>query len=1004
MAQWVAVHGYGAENLEPDVLNRPVRELTERTNWLYEQLQSLLGSGTFESVRILNAALDTESEYAPSVGDFVQLDRTTRTYAQALATVSDEDMFTADPQAYAVGLLTHVNADNTGTVVLYGKAALATSGAGWDLSGMVETGDEVYRNGTYYLSTTEAGKMTATPAGIAIYLGQFQDSAAAPGYGGSVLLNPQYRDTGEAHIHRAYPLYDQPAGINSTDGVLPTSTHTILGFDPEVAATGGDLIPRLVPLGSWTGGAATQYTIWLSGSSDPNETLGASSDPANDWAAVYIHWTSSDPNEDSGATRVWAFETPRAVGTKGLLVSLEQMDTQPNDEPYNPLAGVDPDKRTWILTVPDMARGWLARKVRLYLDDHPAVDNGFSLMLKYGPHTSADSRPYDTVTAKSGDFHNITYTGQPVAAETITIQTIVFEFYSTTYAGSDVGVAIGVDADTTYQNLLEAILGENITGVDAALSTANTALVVVVPTGAGISGTVTNAVVPAVASYTGSGDLSAGTAGLLIYDQYNHCLVDSSTPYWSGIDYWEEVALTNGLTLMVLDYDSDGTVASADTMIAGDYWSVTFADEAPGAAFDYALGMHPALSQYYPPIPRNTATLVMNGVELSAYNIFPDNADYAVGLATLSWFNNGYGGVPWPQDWVSIDSPGSDVYQLQMLFHLVRMAAGDTGLVTSLRPSTGSPIRVLQCGTTESGTTGDLELDLDLNLEIEDANLAGWRAVKAIAGQKLRRGPIVEKIMAGSGIEISQSAGAPLGQGIVTISTASNQFSGEFETVALENAKQDVIGMFPYIRLLGWTTGSSSNTPTAFIGKFRVPHSISYDSQFRVVVYATVFGEQEIPWVGGGSILYAGLSFEYSILPDHTAIINPLPGGDDVWNSLDETLPDGMMTMAAPILGEVPFGKYDAGDPSQPIYKAYDPLLVHNDDTLVDADRRQAQIFGAPFPVRTDLTGWTAPEDPVVRAGSLVGIRISRADVLSAGQEYTGAVGFINLRWKLVSV
>jgi hypothetical protein len=1002
MAQWVAVHGYGAENLEPDVLNRPVRELTERTNWLYEQLQSLLGSGTFESVRILNAALETESEYAPSVGDFVQLDRTTRTYAQALASVSDEDVFTADPQAYAVGLLVHVNSDNTGTIVLYGKADLSTSGAGWDLSGMVETGVEVYRNGTYYLSTAEAGKMTATPAGIAIYLGQFQDSAASPGYGGSVLLNPQYRDTGEAHIHRAYPLYDQVAGFNYTDGVLPTSVHSVLGFDPEVAATGADVIPRMVALGAWTGGAATQYTIWLSGSSDPNETLAASADPANAWGSVYIHWTSSDPNEDSGATLVWAFETPRAVGTKGLMCSLEQMTGQPNDEPFNPLAGVDPDKRTWILTVPDMTRGWLARKTRLYLDDHPATDNGFSLMLKGGPHTSTDSRPYETVTAKSGDFHNIVYTGQPNAGETIVISGTTFEFYTTTYAGTDEGVAIGVDADTTYQNLLAAILAANITGCDAALSTANNALVVVLPTGTGItSSTAANVTVPLVASYTGSGDLSAGTVGLLVYDQYNHCLVDSATPYWTGIDYWEEVALTNGLTLMVLPYDDDGTAASANTVVAGDYWDVTFVDEAPGANFDYALGMHPALSQYYPPIPRNAATLVMNGVELSAYNIFPANADYAVGLATISWFNNGYGGVPWPRDWVSVASPGSDVYQQQLLFHLVRMAAGNTGLVTSLRSSTGSPIKVLQCGTTEPATTGDLELDLDLNLEIEDANLAGWRAVKSISGQKLRRGPVVEKILPGSGIDISSSAGAPAGQGIVTISTSTNAYAGEFETVALENAKQDVIGMFPYIRLLGWTTGDTNNTPTAFIGKFRVPHNIAPSAEFRVVVYATVFGEQEIPWIGGGSILYAGLAFEYSILPDYTNVIT---GGETAWGSLDETLPDGMMTMSTPVTGEVPFGKYDAGDPSQPIYKAYDPLLVHNDDTLTDTDRRQAQIFGGPFPVRAALSGWTDPADPVVRAGSLVGIRISRSDVLSVGQEYTGAVGFINLRWKLVSV
>ena len=44
MALFVAVHGYqDGLNAEASVLNRPIYELTERTQYLYDLLQQLLG-------------------------------------------------------------------------------------------------------------------------------------------------------------------------------------------------------------------------------------------------------------------------------------------------------------------------------------------------------------------------------------------------------------------------------------------------------------------------------------------------------------------------------------------------------------------------------------------------------------------------------------------------------------------------------------------------------------------------------------------------------------------------------------------------------------------------------------------------------------------------------------------------------------------------------------------------------------------------------------------------
>ena len=1001
MAQWVSVNGYGNENMEPDVLNRPVRQLTERTQYLYDRVSSMIGADTFESVRTLNAVLETTGAYAPTVGDFVYFDRSTNTYKKAMVGSSAEDAAIASDQSYPLGLLSAVNADGTGTIVLYGKLDLATSGSGWDLNSMIEDGDETYSDGRYYLSATEAGKMTASPTGLAVYLGQFVEDEDNPGYGGYAILNPQYKDMSEAHFHRAYPLYDQPAGRHVVSGYTPADTHSITGFAPETAASGSDIIPRLVIRGAWLGNTATQYTIWLSSSSDDDETLVASSDPSSDWSTVYLHWSSSDTDEGSGAEQLRSFQSLVSIGTKGVQGYLEAMAGQDPDVAFNP-DGSDADKRTWVLNAPNDIVGWRTKNIQQYFSDYPATDNGFSFIIYGEPTERSDSRLYDTITMKSGDIYAIAYTGQPSASDTLTIETTTFEFYSGTYAGSDTGVLIGSDADTSYTNLLTAILAADTSYADAALTTDNGILVVLVNTGDTVSGSLTNATIP-VSPFDGTGDLVTGDAGLLIYDQNHEALVDHATiPYWKNIAYWDEIELLNGLTVVAIPYDTDASAATADTVAALDYWDVDIADEAPGCLFAYAMGMHQSLAQQYPPVPRAAATLVMNGVELASYTHFPSNYNFRIGTSTIYWRSNEYGTVPWALDWTSYESPGSDVYQKYILFHLVKIAAAATGVVTSLQPAAGSPISVRQCGTSEAANVGDLELDLDLNLATDDNELAGYQVVKSVSGQKLLRGPVVERIKTDGTITIIQSEGAPDGQGVVTLSTGSAGYTGEFETVALENAKQEVLGMFPYVKLLGWSTGGS-NINTAFIMKFAVPHTISYSEAFKVRVYATVFGETDIPFTVGGSPLYAGLAFSYSILPDYNAILSPT-GSDDVTSVLDETLPDGMLTLTSPITVDVPLGKYDASAPGENIYNAYDPMLIHNDSTLPYQERRQVQVLGNDLPEKDLLYNWTDTEDPVVRAGSLVAIRIARADTSQPTAEYTGPLGFINLRWRLVSV
>jgi len=979
---WVAIHGLAdGENVESTILNRPIYELVERTAFLHQWLSGLVGAGLFESVQLTEVPLTTTGTEAPAVQDFVYLDPALGTYSKALATVSLLDSYTADATSFAVGLLT-TKETTTGTIVLYGKTALTSNGSGWTLSELLES-NETFRNGPYYLSALESGKMTANPSGPHVYLGYFMEDADSAGTGDFALLSPQYKDIAESHVHRAYQILTQPAGRNSFSGTLPTDTHSVLGFQGDTVPAAGDDIARLVPLGTWTGLADTTYTIWLSNLI--GTTIGTSAAPT-DFTDSYLHWTSSDGAEGSGYSRVWSYDSPVAIGTKGLLASLENIDDTDWDSPYI-VAADAVGKRTWTLEAPTQTGGWLARDYRQYFDSYASVDNKLSFILIGGPHSSSDDRNFDTVTVKALDFFPLTYTGQPTDGDTITIDGAIFEMDSNSaVTAGNTSVTIGATSAETYTNLVNAIVNRALPNVDVAIAVAsdNVHIGSAVAGGPTISESLGNATLGTVVQ--GDGNLLAGTApNLWIYDKDRIMLV---TDYWTSVAYWTPEDLDNGLRIIAIPYNDSGTAATANTIVVGDYWTSEIADEAPGANFMYAMGMQAAFLAHYPPVPKGVATFVLNGVELNSDAIFTSSeSTYGIGNSTLYWYSALYADVPWARDWVSVLNPGT--YTMQGIFYFVRQSQS-TGVVTSLRPHTGSPIKVYQCGTQDNGNVGDLALDLDLNMETEDSTLPGYQVVKDTDGQKLIRGPVVERIVVVPPLTLTQSAGAASGQGVVELSTG-DTFAGEFEEVALENAKQQLIGMFPYVQLLGWTTGGSANVPTGFVAKFRVPHTLDPTSQYRVIVYMTVFGETDIAWMADAYRLTAGVEFTYNVLPDFSAITL-----SEAWNTLTAGLMEGTTLTA-----EIPFGDDSIASPDN-IYDAYDPMLIHNNASetpSTDVQRKIAHVLGSSFPTTGDF-----PATPYVKAGSLVAIRVSRADVADATKEYTGKLGFINIRWRLVRV
>ena len=250
--------------------------------------------------------------------------------------------------------------------------------------------------------------------------------------------------------------------------------------------------------------------------------------------------------------------------------------------------------------------------------------------------------------------------------------------------------------------------------------------------------------------------------------------------------------------------------------------------------------------------------------------------------------------------------------------------------------------------------------------------------------------------MPGPGITITSPPGVPEGRGRVTVALAEGQnYAGDFGDTAFHNAKQELIGMFPYIRLLGWDSLSQQNVPSGFVTKFQVPHTL--EGAFQIMVYATVFGEDDI--VAGSGVQHAGVEFTYSMLRDYQP-------EDDTYG----TLVDNLITPQAPLSVEIPFGDEDGidYDGDVMVYKAFDPMVIHNNpnDTL-DDPARIVRALGELFPQVPANKGnatEVALANVTAQAGSMVAIQFMRTGVSNPNTEYKGRIGFMKLRWRLARV
>ena len=951
----------------------PIDALTQRTDYLLDMLNDLRGRGEFTSVRV---PADLSREDTPSVGQVVCVDPATKSYRPALAGMELNDVFKASETAYAVGLLVAKESAYKGTVVVYGLADLAD----FDVTKLVEEGEK-FHTGMYYLSSTQPGRITAYPSGPKVSVGFFGANLLLNGAssGDFALVNPQYGDF-EAHSHRTYRMASKPAGeqyVLVPDSVTDLESVKVIGYAPDghAAYEDGDVMPRLFIEGQWIGPEDVSYTLWLStaDSADVEESTA----PSSNWDNVYLHFKESDTGE-TGMKRLSGYDVPVSIGTHGMVCRLSTT-TRNYAVPYSYSGNYDSEiaARTWTVRMPEWGRGWLPNEAVGQTESAPD-DAKLAFTIAGTPPRRDDhvtvfvpGKIYqmpDSVPAAGTEF---------VVGDDTFILVDESNADSATFDGKH-PVYIGATPYATWRTLCVG----RYDGYAFVDDTANGKVYLAADGASGLDFT-------QVAVGGGTITRTGGTANAVAFDSDGNSIVAGGVLQLGALN-----VPVDG-SYRIVPRTEPPTVQSV-TLSAGDVWEYSLQTGHPGAVFKYAIGMDSALCAHYPPVPVKSASLVVNGVEADSTEFFSDGATFAIEPDTVYWTDPTFGRTPWPKEFVSPDETLDYCDRTRILLHFVTQRVTDSGPVTSLHPADGAPIRITACGTDEVASVGDLQIDVDFAHNVVDDNVEGYKTVKASKNGRLLLGPVVERVVAGPGISVTQKNNQPKGQGTVTISLSDATYSGEFDTVALENAKQEVVGMFPYVRLLGWAS-DGSNVPSAFTAMFRVPTTIT-DGVYRVRLYATVFGEadftSQVP-------LYAGVGFDYNVLPDFT----PISGYGIETAALnlksDLVKPDASRSV------DIQFGVVD-NDGESYKYKAFDPILLHNDSTIEDIAGRSTKALGDMFPNDSECSAYL--DSHVigttilgVRPGYIVAVRFSRK-APSSNRQYTAPLGFINLRWSLVDM
>jgi hypothetical protein len=264
-----------------------------------------------------------------------------------------------------------------------------------------------------------------------------------------------------------------------------------------------------------------------------------------------------------------------------------------------------------------------------------------------------------------------------------------------------------------------------------------------------------------------------------------------------------------------------------------------------GTKYRYLREFNKRVNAVWPPTPTESVTISNNGIDLiesKDFKCFPQDLFWVPGTFSN---NEQKTDSPWPHDYIArrIDTdpdPNQSLSKYLQLFFSKANVSTARPLVLSLQSFTPA-IQVLDCFTKEESTTGNLAIDLRLDLNTTDADKCFSRIDSDT--QKFVTSPLVSRVIAGQGIEIKNLQGNSAETGKVIISSTTIQSSGEVSIVSLKNAKEYLHnGVMPCVTFL--PPGSAK---CQMVAKIKIPYqAVPESSGVKLFLSSNVFGSSSV--------------------------------------------------------------------------------------------------------------------------------------------------------------
>jgi hypothetical protein len=310
------------------------------------------------------------------------------------------------------------------------------------------------------------------------------------------------------------------------------------------------------------------------------------------------------------------------------------------------------------------------------------------------------------------------------------------------------------------------------------------------------------------------------------------------------VHYKFDLACTPAGTHTAPALDERHVITDADEELPG--WlpadHESFGGLAPaGASFGYNLAADEALANAWPPLPLESAYLEWSkgtnkdvgftGVPVGEQGLVIMDRN------GIWWMSDCYDDVPWPTDYESSDSlsvsesinecPRELQMAIRLYFNRVSFAT-EQSVVSSLRSL--DPRLIVRCADSESGSRGDLVIDLELDQAVVSQGVAGHLVLKDMLNGEFTRGPVIEGLYAVSENVILDSAytqeigGKTVHQGLVGITVLPQ----DTRILDVAEVRLDGVGQEFYqdIMYLGFPAGQENS----YRGRIDVPADLAVES------------------------------------------------------------------------------------------------------------------------------------------------------------------------------